>query len=99
MYSRKNAQKDAIRVLLFSGIQSTSGCPVLPPILRNEKEKEAFNGIAGQFFSEEGAWFDYTRNSRKEEGKRNHYSVSVNINELKKYLEQKKIIQSINSIF
>jgi len=106
-YKPEQARKDAINAILFSGIAGANGCTTQPPILNKVEEQELFKTIEKSFFSKNGKWATFTRSSAPETtlpaniGAKNWkvYQVSVSKNELRKYLEQQKIIKSLNNGF
>jgi hypothetical protein len=106
-YSQEKARKDAINAILFSGISGSKGCATQPPILNKTEEQENFKTIEKSFFSKKGKWIIFTRSAAPETtlpaklGVKNWkvYQVSVSKNELRKYLEEQKIIKSLNNGF
>ena len=106
-YKAEQARKDAIRSFLYSGISGGNGCATQPPILNKTEEQENFKSIQKSFFSSKGKWSMFTRSSATETtlpanvGLKNWkvYQVSVSKNELRKYLEEQKIIKSLNNGF
>ena len=106
-YSQEEARKDAINAILFSGISGSNGCATQPPILNKTEEQENFKSIEKSFFSKKGKWIIFTRSAAPETtlpanlGVKNWkvYQVSVSKNELRKYLEDQKIIKSLNNGF
>ncbi len=106
-YLPEQARKDAIHAILYSGISSGTGCATQPPILNKTEEQERFKSIEKSFFSNKGKWSMFTRSSTTETnlptnlGIKNWkvYQVSISKNELRKYLEQQKIIKSLNNGF
>jgi hypothetical protein len=106
-YKPEQARKDAIHALLFSGIAGSNGCSTQPPILNKSEEHENFKTIEKSFFSKKGKWSMFTRSSATETtlpanlGIKNWkvYQVSISKNELRKYLEQQKIIKSLTNGF
>ena len=106
-YNPKQARIDAIHAILFSGISSGGGCSIQPPILKNAEEQEKFNSIEKSFFAKKGKWSMFTRSSATETslptslGVKNWkvYQVSISKNELRKYLEEQKIIKSLTNGF
>ena len=107
-YTSKQARKDAIHAILYSGIAaSSSGCSTQPPFLNNIEEREAFKGIAKSFFAKNGQWSVFTRNATIETILPTHignkswkvFQVSVSKNELRKDLEERKIIKSLSNGF
>ena len=106
-YSFDQARKDAIHAILYSGISGGNGCATQPPILSKIQEQENFKSIEKSFFAKRGKWSMYTRSSATETtlpanlGIKNWkvYQISVSKNELRKYLEEQKIIKSLNNGF
>lgn len=106
-YKPEQARKDAIHAILFSGISGGSGCATQPPLLNKTEEQENFKSIEKSFFAKNGKWAMYTRSSATETtlpanlGIKNWkvYQVSISKNELRKYLEEQKIIKSLTNGF
>jgi len=106
-YKAEQARKDAIHSILFSGISGGKGCAMQPPVLNKSEEQENFKKIEKSFFKKKGKWSIYTRSSNLETtlpsnlGMKNWkvYEVSISKNELRKYLEDQKIIKSLNNGF
>ena len=106
-YSQEEARKDAVNAILFSGISGSKGCATQPPILNKTEEQENFKTIEKSFFSKKGKWIIFTRSAATETtlpanlGAKNWkvYQVSVSKKELRKYLEEQKIIKSLNNGF
>ena len=106
-YKSEQARKDAIHAILYSGISGGGGCATQPPILNKSEELENFKKIEKSFFQKRGKWSMYTRSSNLETtlqsnlGMKNWkvYQVSISKNELRKYLEEQKIIKSLTNGF
>jgi hypothetical protein len=106
-YKPEQARKDAIHAILFSGISGGNGSTTQPPILSKTEEQENFKSIQNKFFGDNGKWSMFTRSSTTEAtlpaslGIKNWkvYQVSVSKNELRKYMEEQKIIKSLNNSF
>ena len=106
-YRSKQARKDAIHAILYSGISGGAGCSTQPPILNKTIEQENFKPIEKSFFAKKGKWSMFTRSSATETTLPNRlgiktwkvYQVSISKNELRKYLEEQKIIKSLNNGF
>jgi len=106
-YKPEQARKDAIHAILFSGISGGNGCTTQPPILNKTEEQENFKTIEKSFFAKKGKWSIFTRSSATEStlpanlGIKNWkvYQVSISKNELRKYLEEQKIIKSLTNGF
>ena len=100
-YKPEQARKDAIHAILFSGISGGNGCTTQPQILNKNEEQENFKPIHKSFFAKKGKWSMFTRSSATETtlpanlGVKNWkvYQVSISKNELRKYLEEQKIIK------
>jgi hypothetical protein len=106
-YNTEQARKDAIHAILFSGISSGNGCSTQPPILNVSEEQNKFKNIEKSFFAKNGKWTMFTRSAATETilpaslGAKNWkvYQVSISKNELRKYLEEQKIIKSLTNGF
>lgn len=106
-YKVEQARKDAIRAILYSGIAGGSICSTQLPILNKAEEQENFKKIEKSFFAKNGKWAMFTRSSATETtlpvnlGNKNWkvYQISVSKNELRKYLEEQKIIKPLNEGF
>ncbi len=106
-YKLEQAQKDAIHAILFSGISGSSTCSAQSPILKNQEEKENFKNIEKEFFSKKGSWILFTKGSTIAStlpvsfGEKNWkiYQIGVAKKELRKYLEDQKIIKSLTNGF
>jgi hypothetical protein len=106
-YQPEQARKDAINAILYSGVSSGGGCATQPPILNKSDEQENFKAIEKNFFAKNGKWSMFTRSSATEStlpaslGLKNWkvYQVSISKNELRKYLEDQKIIKSLTNGF
>jgi hypothetical protein len=106
-YKPEQARKDAVHAILFSGISGGNGCTTQPPILNKTEELENFKTIEKSFFTKKGKWSIFTRSSATEStlpanlGIKNWkvYQVSISKNELRKYLEEQKIIKSLTNGF
>jgi len=106
-YKAVQARKEAVHALLFSGIAGGNGCSTQPPILSDESARSEFEKIQTSFFSKKGEWSRFTRDGTENSfGMKNDvsatckiYQVSVARKELRKYLEENKIIKPLNSGF
>ena len=106
-YNSEQARKDAVHAILFSGISGGSGCATQPPILNKQEEQENFKPIEKSFFAKNGKWSIFTRSAATETTlpanlgikKWKVYQVSISKNELRKYLEEQKIIKSLTNGF
>lgn len=106
-YKPEKARKDAIHALFFSGISGSNGCATQPPILNNLNEQSKFKSIQRSFFAKKGKWAMFTRSTSTEttlpkslgEKKWKVYHVSISKNELRKYLEEQKIIKPLTNGF
>lgn len=106
-YKPEQARKDAIHAVLFAGIAGSNGFSTQTALLVKTEDIDKFKKIEKEFFSSKGKWAQYTRSSATETtlpanlGKKNWkvYQVSVSKDALKKYLEEKSILKSINTGF
>jgi hypothetical protein len=100
----EEASKDAIRALLYSGY-SSSKCPIQKPLLKETVDIDNFKKIEKDFFSKNGKWKTFVRNSldidnvKTEKVTIKEFEVMVNKELLRKYLEEQKIIKSLNTGF
>jgi hypothetical protein len=106
-YTYQQAQKDAVKSILKSGIPGINRCSMQPPLLSNSEEQKKFKKIEKKFFSNNGKWMDFTRSSTSVtslpeivgEKRWAVYQVSVSREALRKYLVEQNIIQALNSKF
>lgn len=106
-YSDISARKDAIHAILYSGFSESNGCQTQHPILNSKEIIEKFKKIEQEFFSKNGKWNIYIRSSSIDQAlpitlkqyNLKVYEVSISKNELRKYLEELKIIKSLNNGF
>jgi len=106
-YKLEQARKDAIRVVLFSGIAGTGQCSTQPPLLSNSEEMTKFNAEKKTFFTANGDWNLFTRsassdavvNLDQKDKKWRFYQIAVSKNELRKKLEDQNIIKKLNNGF
>jgi hypothetical protein len=106
-YKSEQARKDAIHVILYSGISGGAFCTTQPPILDQAEEQENFKFFEKNFFAKKGEWSIFSRTSATETSipsklgasKWNIFQVSISKNELRKYLEEQKIIKSLATGF
>jgi hypothetical protein len=106
-YKPEQARKDAIHAVLFSGIEGSNGCLTQTALLLKSDDIDKFKKIEKDFFSSKGKWAQYARSSATETtlpinlGAKNWkvFQVSVSKDALKKYLEEKSILKSINTGF
>ena len=103
-FNIESACKDAIKAVLYSGYSSTN-CQTQKPILRESSDIENFKKIEGNFFSTDGKWKTFIRNSldvdnvKTEKITIKEFEIMVNKDQLRKYLEEQKIIKSLNTGF
>lgn len=100
----EEASKDAIKALLYSGYSSTN-CPTQKPLLKETTDIDNFKKIEKDFFSKNGKWKTFIRNSldvdniKTEKITIKEFEIIVNKDQLRKYLEERKIIKSLNTGF
>ncbi|MEC4051128.1 hypothetical protein OX284_016960 [Flavobacterium sp. SUN046] len=100
----EEASKDAIKALLYSGYSSTN-CPTQRPLLKETTDIDNFKKIEKDFFSKNGKWKTFIRNSldvdnvKTEKITIKEFEIMVNKDLLRKYLEEQKIIKSLNTGF
>lgn len=106
-YKMENARKEAIHAILFSGIAGGNGCSTQPALLNTPEDRSNFKAIEKRFFSKKGEWSRFTRDGTENSfGTKNDisatckiYQVSIARKDLRKYLEENKIIKPLNSGF
>jgi hypothetical protein len=106
-YKLEAARKDAVRAILFSGISKSSNCSGAPALLRTEKERTDFKSIEQSFFAKDGPWARFTSASTPDKAfsenpsdpKLAVFQVAVAREDLRKYLEEQKIIKSLSTGF
>jgi hypothetical protein len=106
-YKPEQARQDALNALLHSGIAGSNGCVTQPPLLSGADEQHKFKSIEHDFFAKKGKWSMFTRSSAIEttvtqnigDNSWKVYQVSVSKKELRKYLEERKVIKALNSGF
>lgn len=96
-YQIESASKDAIKAILYSGYTSTL-CQTQKPILKQSVDIENFKKIQSNFFSKNGVWKTFVRNASNEQNTIG-FEVMIGKDQLRKYLEEKQIIKSLNSGF
>ena len=100
----EDASKDAIKALLYSGYSSTN-CPTQKPLLKETTDLDNFKKIEKDFFSKNGKWKTFTRSSldidnvKTEKTTIKEFEIMVNKDQLRKYLEEQKIIKSLTTGF
>lgn len=106
-YKPEQARKDAIYAILYSGISGANGCQTQPSLLTNDDAITKFKNIEKDFFRRNGMWATFTRSSTTEttvpttitDKNWKVYQISVAKNKLRKFLEDKKIINALNNGF
>jgi hypothetical protein len=106
-YSQLQARKDAVHAILFLGVPGSNGCVTQKPFLSTPESIEAFKKIENDFFSKNGEWSKYTREANISttlpqqigDKKWKVFQVSISKDLLRKFLEEHKIIKSLNTGF
>jgi hypothetical protein len=96
-YQIESANKDALKAILYSGYTSTQ-CQTQKALLRQPTDIENFKKIESNFFSNKGVWKTFVRNATNEQNATG-FEIMVNKDQLRKYLEEKQIIKSLNNGF
>jgi hypothetical protein len=100
----ENASKDAIKAVLYSGYSSTN-CQTQKPLLKETADIEKFKKIEKKFFSENGIWKTFVRNSletsniKTDKKENKDFIIMVNKDGLRKNLEEQKVIKQLNTGF
>jgi len=103
-FDLESASKNAIKAILYSGYSSTD-CQTQKSILKETADIDNFKKIENNFFSSNGKWKTFVRNSfdsnniKKDRTENKEFIIMVNKDQLRKYLEEQKIIKSLNTGF
>lgn len=103
-FNIESASKNAIKAVLYSGYSSTN-CQTQKPILKESSDIDNFKKIESNFFSSNGKWKTFVRNSldsnniKTDKTENKEFTIMVNKDQLRKYLEDQKIIKSLNTGF
>lgn len=97
-YKPDLAKRDAVYAVLYNG---ADGCGKVNPILNNSETIEKFKKIEKHFFSKNGHWSKYTRQSTTPNnvGVVGQHVIAVDIPLLRRDLENLKIIKSLTDGF
>ena len=101
-YKLEQARQDAVYFLLYSGVNQNGNCPNIPPLLTTDDSKGKFQKIEKDFFSSSGRGFLFTKmreNHSLSDEKIKFYVITVSRNDLRKFLEEEKIISSLTKGF
>lgn len=106
-YPSNRAIKDAITVVLKTGLPGSSTCVKQAPLLNSSDELNNFNSLSQEFYSSNGDWSKFgrvveTRDIVLVEGsakKKREYVVSVLKEDLRKYLIEQEVINPLTKGF
>ena len=106
-YPSNRAIKDAITVVLKTGLPGSSKCVKQAPLLNSSDELNNFNSLSQEFYSSKGDWSKFgrvveTRDNVLVEGsakKKREYVVAVLKEDLRKYLIEQEIINPLTKGF
>jgi hypothetical protein len=106
-YRSEDARKDALHAILFSGIAGTNGCVTQKAMLNKLEYQQNFKSIEKDFFAKKGKWSAFTRTATTAttlpvaigNQKWKVYQISISKSALSQYLEELKIIQTLNNQF
>jgi hypothetical protein len=93
-----------VKSILYSGYSSTN-CQTQKPLLKESADIDNFKKIERNFFSANGKWKTFVRNSLDSKNIKmvntdnKEFIIMVNKDQLRKYLEEQKIIKSLNTVF
>jgi hypothetical protein len=96
-YQIEIASIDAIKAILFTGYSSTK-CQTQTPLLNSIEAKDNFKKIQSSFFSKKGPWKNFVRNSSGKNTE-NGFLIMISKEQLRKYLEDTKIIKKLTNGF
>lgn len=103
-FNIESASKNAVKAVLYSGYSSTN-CQTQKPILKESSDIDNFKKIESNFFSSNGKWKTFVRNLldsnniKTDKTENKEFTIMVNKDQLRKYLEDQKIIKSLNTGF
>lgn len=97
-YKVELAKKDALYTVLYTGV---SGCGKVNPLLNSAESIEKFKKIERSYFSKNGKWSKYTRQStaNTNSGPIGQHVIAVDLPVLRKDLENLNIIKSLTNGF
>ncbi len=105
-YKLVNAKRDCIYAVLYSGLSENRECLTQPPLLNQIEERIEFQKIENSFFSKNGDWSRFVVSGEISKSGQNTivnnckvYQISISKDELRKYLESRNIIKSLNHGF
>jgi hypothetical protein len=106
-YKLKDARKDAVKSLLYSGLSGSDNCQTQPKFLKSFDEEENFSKIQKEFFSKRGDWTKFTRSSSLsgpspksiENQNWKVYNIEIAKQDLRVYLEKREVIKSLSNGF
>ena len=103
-FNIESASKNAVKSVLYSGY-SSANCQTQKPILKESSDIDNFKKIESNFFSSNGKWKTFVRNLldsnniKTDKTENKEFTIMVNKDQLRKYLEDQKIIKSLNTGF
>jgi len=102
-YTEKQAGKDVIHALLYSGIAGSEACVSQPAYLNNKASINKFKKVEKQFFSKNGDWLRFIRSNETTQGSTaleyKTFMISIAKNDLRRYLESQNIINKMTHGF
>ena len=106
-YKLEQAQIDVVSNLLYAGFSGKNDCISQTPFLNSNEEIANFKKVEKNFFSKSGKYAFFIKGSIKVSMQNNLtpnksikvFEIEVSKNELRKYLEEQKIIKSLNNGF
>lgn len=106
-YKLEQAKIDVVSNLLYAGFSGKNDCITQSPFLNSNEEITNFKKIEKNFFSKSGKYAFLIKGSIKVSMQNNLtpnksikvFEIEVSKNELRKYLEEQKIIKSLNNGF
>lgn len=95
-YKVELAKKDVLYAVLYTGV---SGCGKVNPLLSSAESIEKFKKIERSYFSKNGKWSKYTRQStaNTNSGPIGQHVIAVDLPVLRKDLENLNIIKSLTN--
>jgi len=106
-YPSNRAIKDAITVVLKTGLPGSTSCVKQAPLLKSSDELNNFNSLSQEFYSAKGDWSKFGRVVERRDNvliegstkKKREYVVSILKEDLRKYLIEQAIINPLTKGF
>jgi hypothetical protein len=100
-YQAETARKDAVHAIIYKGVTSNGKCGDVVPLLDTQEKIKKFKEIEKTFFRKKGDWNRFANidvgsiNGTSSKDKTKSYKITVAKENLRKYLIENKIIDSL----